>query len=76
MKKSKPNLYTAIGIFLIGMTLLLKNLISLPEFVSGLGLGTGLGLELLGLLQCTQVFTRLKNAKLAFFRGLAGEPRR
>ncbi|MBP7176610.1 MAG: hypothetical protein KBA53_10430 [Thermoclostridium sp.] len=74
MKTSKTNIYTTIGIFLFSMTLLLKNLISLPEFFCGLGLGTGLGLEVLGLLQCSPVLTRLKNAKRAFFKRPVGEP--
>ncbi len=74
MKPAKTNLYTGIGIFLVGITLLLKNLLALPEFFSGLGLGMGLALELVGFIKCSHGQNYIKNAKLSLIRRLTGEP--
>jgi hypothetical protein len=72
MKPVRTNKYSAIGVFLVGVTLLFKNLLTLPEFFSGLGLGMGIAFELVGLFACCQGQNRLKNAKLSLLRMFAG----
>lgn len=72
MKTVRTNLYTAIGVFLVGMTLLFKHLLELPEFFSGLGLGMGLAFELVGFFNSCRGQNHLKNIKLSFLRNLTG----
>lgn len=72
MKPVKTNLYTAAGIFLVGMTLLFKKLLGLPEFFIGLGLALGIVFELVGVSIGCRGQNRLKDAKLSFLRKLTG----
>lgn len=72
MKSAQTSKYTAIGIFLVGLTLLLKHLFALPEFFNGLGLGMGIAFEFVGLYNSCRGQNRLKNLKLSLLRNLTG----
>ena len=52
----------------IATTLLLNHFIVLPEFVSGLGLGTGIGLELIGAYSINHDMSKLKSYKMNFLK--------
>jgi hypothetical protein len=72
MKRIQKNNHLSIGLILIGLTLTLKNLLALPEFFVGLGLGTGLAFEIIGLINIRRGHNCVKEAKLAFLRKAAG----
>jgi hypothetical protein len=42
------NLLIGIGFIILSLSILLKQLTDLPDFASGLGMGIGVGIELLG----------------------------
>jgi predicted small secreted protein len=45
----RQNLILGTGMIILAVTLLLKHIIKLPDFVSGLGIGLAIGLELVGI---------------------------
>lgn len=49
-------------------TVILNHFIILPESVSGLGLGTGIGLELIGVYSINHDMSKLKNYKMNFLK--------
>ncbi|OQA14750.1 MAG: hypothetical protein BWY62_00918 [Firmicutes bacterium ADurb.Bin356] len=68
MKSVQTSKYTAIGILIIAVTLLLKHLIMLPELLNGFGMGLGIALEIVGLVDGCRGQNRLRNAKLSLFK--------
>ncbi|WP_234121498.1 hypothetical protein [Clostridium hydrogenum] len=60
----KINKSMKIGLCIIAMVLLLKNLsVPLPDFIQGLGLGIGIGLELLGIYHLNHDTSKIKAFK-------------
>lgn len=53
IKKQPLNvrLFIAIGLLMVTLPALLRQLITLPDFVHGLLMGAGLGLEIIGLIK-------------------------
>lgn len=64
----KLNKNISIGMFIVAITLLLNNLIKLPDFIYGLGFGTGIGLELIGIYSMKHDISKLKSYKINFIR--------
>ena len=62
----KTNRCICIGTLCCATTVLLNHFIALPEIVSGLGLGTGIGLELIGAYSINHDMSKLKNYKINF----------
>jgi len=72
MKCAQTNKYTAIGIFIIGATLLLKHFLVLPELLNGFGMGMGIALECVGLYDSCRGQNRIRNIKLSILNNLTG----
>lgn len=72
MKCGQTNKYTAIGIFIVGVTLLLKHLLGLPEIINGFGLGLGIALEFVGLIDGCREQNRLRKFKSSILRNVTG----
>ena len=47
MKNVKKNWYLSIGLLVIGLVLGVSHFIQLPDIIHGLGIGLGIGLELI-----------------------------
>ncbi|AGK97947.1 hypothetical protein [Clostridium pasteurianum] len=62
--KRKPNKFLSIGLFIAGIALFLKNSsIPLPDFIDGLLLGSGIGLELIGIYSMNYDISKFRNYK-------------
>ncbi|MDP4185934.1 MAG: hypothetical protein Q8862_12340, partial [Bacteroidota bacterium] len=57
-----------IGIFIVGITLLLSHLTNLPEFICGLGLGIGIAFELIGVYSMNHDTSKIKSYKMKLLR--------
>lgn len=61
------------GIFLVGLSFILKHLVGqIPDFIIGLLLGTGVGLELLGIYAMRHDLSKFRNFKKRMFNRLIG----
>lgn len=68
MTGKKPNIFVGIGLIIIFAARTIEQYWALPHLISGILMGLGLGLELLGAFICCRVPSRLRDAKRAFFR--------
>ncbi|WBW96447.1 hypothetical protein [Oceanirhabdus sp. W0125-5] len=64
----KTNKYITTGLLIYAITLLLKHLIGLPEFIYGLGLGISIALELIGAYSINHDISKFKNFKMNFYK--------
>jgi len=64
----KLNKYMRIGMLCVGITFILKQFIILPELVSGVLIGFGLGLELIGVYSMRHDMSKFKNCKRNFLK--------
>lgn len=64
----KINKTLSIGLLIVAITLLLKHVVQLPEFICGLGYGTGIAFELIGAYSINHDISKLKNFKSSFLK--------
>lgn len=67
----KLNKNLSIGLFIIALTVLLKQFTALPDFVLGLGYGTGIGFELVGILDTRKSFIKFRSHKMNLLNRLS-----
>lgn len=65
---AKLNKSTRIGLVIFALTLLLKRLIDLPDFIHGLGVGSSIIFMLIGVYAVNHDISKLKNLKLNFLK--------
>jgi len=64
----KSNKYISIGLLIFAITQISNNLIGIPEFICGLGLGTSIALELIGAFYINHDISRFKSCKMNFYK--------
>lgn len=65
----KQNKLLSLGLFIIGMSLTLKHFsVPIPDFVDGLLVGAGIGLELIGIYTINHDLSKLKKFKRNLFK--------
>lgn len=70
----RPNKILSAGLLLVALTFTLKMFFShLPDLVRGIMLGTGIGLELLGIYAERRGMSKIRNFKVKIFRKLFGQ---
>lgn len=63
MKNNQMNGYLAAGLFIVTITLVIKQFAALPEVINGFGLGLGIALELMGVYSINHDISKIKNFK-------------
>ncbi len=66
------NKFLSMGLLIFGITLFLKNVIGIPEFFVGFGIGLGLFFELLGAYALRHDVSHLRMFKVKFIRKCFG----
>ena len=65
----KQNKFLGLGLFISGMSLILRHFsVPIPDFVYGLLLGTGIGLELIGIYAINHDLSKLRKFKRSFLK--------
>lgn len=68
----KINKLLSTGLLLVGITMFLKNVVGIPEFFAGLGIGLGLFFELLGFYALNHDVSHLRMFKIKFIKKCFG----
>lgn len=63
MKNKQMNLYLILGLLINSIIFSVNHFIELPDFISSLGIGIGICLELIGLYSINHDITKIKNFK-------------
>ncbi len=64
----KTNRFLNIGLLIYAVTMVLNHLVGLPHFLYGLGLGTAIGFELLGVAAMRYDLSKLRSYKLKIIK--------